>query len=110
MKQFNIRVPEEIYAAVRKKAKDKSVSVSEFIRELSTQACMENTTQSQEATSWLHEELQQRNEEVRELRVSQTEERKRHDTIVLQMTKQLESTQHQLEDLRKPNPRWWQRK
>lgn len=32
----------------------------------------------------------------------------RHDTIVMQLTQQLDRTQTQLEDLRKPRP-WWQR-
>jgi len=110
MKQFNVRVPEEIYDTVKKKAKDKGVSVSEFIRELVTKACMENAVEQKQhdAVSWLHEELQQRNEEITALRTSQSEERQRHDTIVLQMARQLENTQHRLEDLRKPKLRWWQ--
>lgn len=111
MKQFNVRVPEEIYDTVKKKAKDKGVSLSEFIRELVTKACTENAAEQNphEATLWLREELQQRNEEIIALRTSQREERQRHDTIVLQMVKQLENTQIQLEDLRKPKRRFWQR-
>lgn len=110
MKQFNVRVPEEIYDIVKKKAKGKGVSVSEFIRELVTQACTEGDTTEQPGTvTWLREELQQRNDEIKALRTTQGEEQQRHDTIVLQMTRQIENTQHQLEDLRKPKPRWWQR-
>jgi len=48
MKQFNVRVPEEIYDTVKKKAKDKDVSVSEFIRELVTKACMENAVEQKQ--------------------------------------------------------------
>jgi len=111
MKQFNVRVPEEIYDIAKKKAKDKGMSLSEFIRELVSKACTENAAEQNphEATLWLREELQQRNGEITALRTSQSEERQRHDTIVLQMARQLENTQHRLEDLRKPKHHWWQR-
>ena len=107
MKQFNVRVPEEIYDAVRQKAKSHGVSVSEFVRDIVTKSVENEESTSSEPISWLREELQQRNEEIKALRTSQSEERQRHDTIVLQMARQAENTQHQLEDLRKPKGKWW---
>ena len=110
MKQFNVRVGNEIYDKVKQKAKAKGISVSEFVRDIVTKACAEDgesDSQQHEAVTWLREELQQRNEEITALRTSQGEERQRHDTIVLQMARQLENTQHQLEDLSKPKGKWW---
>jgi len=111
MKQFNVRVSNEIYDAVRQKAKAQDTSLSEFVRDIVTKACTVNgksDPQQHEIITWLREELQQRNEEIRLLRTSQSEERQRHDTIVLQMARQAENTQHQLEDLRKPKGKWWE--
>jgi len=110
MKQFNVRVSDDIYDTVKQKAKTQGVSVSEFVRDIVTKACTingENDPQQHEIITWLREELQQRNEEITALQTSQSEERQRHDTIVLQMARQAENTQHQLEDLRKPKGKWW---
>ena len=107
MKQFNVRVPEEIYDAVKKKAKSQGVSVSEFVRDIVTKSVENEESSSSEPISWLREELQQRNDEIRALQASQSEECQRHDTIVLQMARQAENTQHQLEDLPKPKGKWW---
>jgi len=114
MKQFNVRVSDEIYDKVKHKAKAQGISVSEFVRDVVINACEEDSekhqSQRHEAAIWLKEELDKRNEEIHAFRSTSSEERQRHDTIVLQMTKQLENVQHQLEDFRKPQPRWWERR
>jgi len=107
MRQFNVRVPEETYSTVRQKAKSQGVSVSKFVRDIVTKSVENEESVSSEPISWLREELKQRNDEIKALRTSQSEERQRHDTIVLQMARQAENTQHQLEDLRKPKGKWW---
>lgn len=54
----------------------------------------------QELISWLRQRIEQQDKELSELRKSTDESNKRHDTIVLQLTRQIEQSHRMLEDHR----------
>jgi len=128
MKHISIRLPEQLYEEVVDKSKEKSISVSEFARSVIASVLTQTNTSSpqqsiQEHTTSIHlidtftKQLKEKDNQISEANRRHEETQraaedasKRHDTIILQMTEQLDRANLQIEDMRpKQNVNWWTR-
>ena len=128
MPKTSIRLSDELYDKIQQESELNGLSMSDFIRQSveSQLLCVgQNGGQSvghngghgvnnsaidllREQLSNQHDQIRQLTQELFDARQSTDEASRRHDTIVLQMTQQLNQAQMQLEDLRH-RPSWWQR-
>lgn len=120
MRNLCVRVEEETYEQVSDKAKEMRVSLSDFMRK-SLHAMCNNGACNQEDSSAelkptlqiLHSQLCAKDMQLerKEVQLEQlfgdlSEQNKRHDTIVMQLTQQLDRSLLMLEDLRKRRSVW----
>ena len=125
MKQFSVRVNDELYHKAQIKAQNVGVSLSNFVRDAVVQACDNGGANDvpsngmlqllRDELNTLRDELSTKNTQIdrKETQLEQlqsdiSEQSKRHDMIVAQMTQQLERANLQLEDMRQ-RPSFWQR-
>ena len=103
MPQFHVRVSEKLHDKALAKSEEFGISLSDLIREAVSQLCTNGATQ----TPTSPDELQHYREQIATLQQHLAEQSQRHDTIVLQLTQQLDRVHLQLEDHQKR--RWWHR-
>jgi negative regulator of replication initiation len=111
MKHISIRVPDELYHNVVSKADEASESLSNFVRTVVQQTCENGHTNGSDnhpALEILCDQLRAKDAQIAELTTEVSESRKRSDTIIAQMTTQIDRANLQLEDLR-TRKSWWQR-
>ena len=121
MKHISIRLPEQLYEEVVDKSKEKSISVSEFARSVIASVLTQTNTSSPQQSIHLIDtftkQLKEKDNQISEANRRHEETQraaedasKRHDTIILQMTEQLDRANLQIEDMRpKQNVNWWTR-
>jgi negative regulator of replication initiation len=111
-KNMCVKVDDELYEKIKQRAESDGISLSDFMRD----ALMKRTCDSHELSdapqATAHEDYMQLHERymsmVEQLQSDLSEQSKRHDMIVAQMTTQLERSQLQLADLRQHRS-FWQR-
>lgn len=111
MKHISIRVPDELYDKVIAKADEANGSLSNFVRTVVQQACENGHTNGSDnhpALEILCDQLHTKDAQIAELTTEVSESRRRSDTIIAQMTTQLDRANLQLEDSRTQKS-WWQR-
>lgn len=119
MRKTSLRFPQDLYQKIEAAAESDGLSLSEFVRvkmegilsaESGQRAGMSGQEADNEETHFLRRQIEHLTTELSETRRAYEEGTKRHDTIVLQMTTQLDRTTLQLEDLRNPGKQsWWGR-
>ncbi len=115
MKAFSVRVEDELHALAVAKAEEVGMSLAEVVRAAVQTFCTPGRAASKELVNEWRAQLHTKDThmdklltELVETRRSAEEASKRHDTIVLHLTQQLEHAHLQLEDLRR-KPAWWRR-
>ena len=93
-KQFTVRVNDNLHTKASDKADTMDISLAELMRISLTTYCTQKDSQEMKETEKIL--LTQLN--------AATEARTRSDTIIMQLSKQIERQQLQLEDLTKPKP------
>ncbi len=126
MHKTSLKIPEDLYHKIKTRADSQAVTVSEFIRTTVSAALEDPVVQQQDPVlpkedqseiKFLREQvdrftsqLDDANRRQEETQRAAEEASKRHDTIVLKMTTQLDRTTLQLEDLRNQQRQsWWGR-
>ena len=105
MKQFCVRVNEELYEKVRQRAETSGIKLSDFLRDAIIKACEESDAdamQSHNVIPVLENQLAAKDEQIahlHQLLAMGGKERER-------LAEQLQRTNLQLEDLRKPQTAW----
>jgi antitoxin component of RelBE/YafQ-DinJ toxin-antitoxin module len=121
MRNLCVRVDEATYQQVSQKAVEMELSLSDFMRQALHAMCSNGecnpeseSPQFKEMLAMMHSQLQAKDMQLerKETQLEQvqedlSEQSKRHDTIVLQMTQQLDRTTLLLEDMRRRS--WWKR-
>jgi hypothetical protein len=125
MKQFSVRVNDELYQKAHTVAQEAGVSLSDFVRDAVVQACdsggateiatpeilnllRDELHTLRDELSTKNSQLDRKETQLEQLQADNSEQSKRHDMIVAQMTQQLERANLQLEDMRQ-RPSFWQR-
>ena len=117
MKNMCVKVDVELYEQVRENAKSMRMSLSDFMRDvLMKSTCNPNGENKQndlpshehlhEENMRLHDMLERKETRNENLENELTESSKRHDTIVMQLTQQLDRVHLQLEDMRHRKTVW----
>ncbi len=95
MRQFNVRVPDDLYEQARVQSEAKGVTLSDFIRESVSQACRNGD--APEVLDLLRDELSHKNEQIDHL----------HQLLAIQskttaaLTEQLDAHRALIEDMRR---------
>jgi len=93
-KQFTVRVSEDLHGKASNKASSMNVPLAELMRISLTSFCTQMESGDTNPTEkLLHSQLE-----------AATEARTRSDTIIMQLSKQIERQHLQIEDLTKPKP------
>ena len=93
-KQFTVRVSEDLHDKASSKADSMNVPLAELMRISLTSFCTQLKSDDTNSTkNLLHSQLE-----------AATESRTRSDTIIMQLSKQIERQHLQLEELTKPKP------
>lgn len=115
MKAFSVRVEDELHALAVAKAEEGGMSLAEVVRAAVQTFCTPGRTESKALVNEWHAQLHTKDTHIDKLLTELVETRravedasKRHDTIVLHLTQQLEHAHLQLEDLRQKST-WWRR-
>ena len=97
MRQFNVRVPDELYEQARVAALASGITLSDFVRDVVSQACRNGD--APEVLDLLRDELSHKNEQIDHL----------HQLLAMQTktTAALTERLQAIEDMRRWN--WWQR-
>ena len=126
MHKTSLKIPEDLYHKIKTRADSEAVMVSEFIRTTVSAALEDPVVQQQDPVLpkedqseiiFLREQVDRFTQQVddanrrhQETQRASEEASKRHDTIVLQMTTQLDRTTLRLEDLQNQQRQsWWGR-
>ena len=121
MRNLCVRVDEATYEQVTQKAVEMGLSLSDFMRQALHALCSNGSCNPDSQSLQLKEmlemmpsqlqakdmQLERKDAQLVQLQEALSEQSKRHDTIVLQMTQQLDRANLMLEDMR--HRAWWQR-
>ena len=111
MKTISVKVPQKIYDKLKTEADSRELTVSEYVRHRligDDNRHTRNDASLTEVLQTLNNELGIKNQLIDRLQTDLSDQSKRHDMIVAQMTTQVDHVYLQLEDLRKSQP-WWKR-
>ena len=111
MKTISVKVPQEIYDKLKTEADSRELTFSEHVRNRligDDNRHPRNDASLTEVLQTLKNELGIKNQLIDRLQTDLSDQSKRHDMIVAQMTTQVDHVYLQLEDLRKSQP-WWKR-
>ena len=115
MKALSVRVEDGLHALAVTKAEEVGMSLAEVVRAAVQTFCTPGLAESKELVNEWRAQLHTKDTQLDKLLTELAETRravedasKRHDTIVLHLTQQLEHAHLQLEDLRQKST-WWRR-
>lgn len=103
MRQFNVRVQDDLYEQARVAAEVKGITLSDFIRDSVSQACRNGDAPY--VLDLLRDELSHKNEQIDHL----------HQLLAIQskttaaLTEQLDAHRALIEDMRRRKPPVWKR-
>jgi antitoxin component of RelBE/YafQ-DinJ toxin-antitoxin module len=103
MRQFNVRVSDDLYEQARAAALASGITLSDFVRDVVSQACRK--CDAPEVLDLLRDELSHKNEQIDHL----------HQLLAIQskttaaLAEQLDAHRTLIEDLRRRKPPVWKR-
>lgn len=126
MRHISVRVDDKLYTDIKEKAEETSTPLAEYVRARLRQMCGNGAAEKSESTDSMNvlaaqlqakdAQISQLTQELRQTRQSADDASKRSDSIVMQLSKTLETQQSQLkdqtlliEDLRQPRRSFWGR-
>ena len=105
MRQFNVRVPDDLYEQARVTALASGITLSDFIRESVSQACRNgDASVDTSMLDVLRSELDVKNEQIGHLILLAMQTK-----TTAALTEQLDTSRQMIEDMRRHKPPVWKR-
>jgi antitoxin component of RelBE/YafQ-DinJ toxin-antitoxin module len=104
MRQFNVRVPDDLYEQARVTAESKGITLSDFVRDAVSRVCR-NGDASHDVIGLLRDEMRHKNEQIDHLQQLLAMQSK----TTAALTDELSTSRQMIEDLRRHKPSWFKR-